>query len=286
MNLPSPTQKVIHPTFDAFNIQVDTKRDDLIDPIISGNKWRKLKYLIMDAQKAGATTLMSMGGNYSNHLHALAFAAKKAGLNSIGFVRAHPEQAITPTLQDCLDWGMELKFISRKEYSELRLLSRSNSFEEMYSKSYWIKEGGFSALAVKGVMEIAEEMNQDYDYVFSAVGSGATLAGLAKGFKNSKVIGVAAFKGAEYLIDELSEYLNEFDNWQLDTEHHCGGFAKTNSQLIAIKTEFEKLNGYRLDKVYNAKVIYALLDFINAGKIPPDSKVLLLNTGGLQGERA
>ena len=109
--------------------------------------------------------------------------------------------------------------------------------------------------------------------------------GLAQGFKNSKVIGVAAFKGASYLQEELTNYLLGYDNWQLDLEHHCGGFAKINRQLMEIKAEFEGLNGYKLDRIYNAKMLYALHDFIADGKIPSGSKVLLINTGGLQGDR-
>ncbi len=285
MNIPSPVEPLKYPLFSQHNIQVDIKRDDLIHETISGNKWRKLKYLLEDAKVKKCETLVSMGGNYSNHLHALAFAAKEHGFKAIGFVRAHAEQELTPTLQDCLDWGMELKFVTRSQYSELRQLQGFASWQKQISGSYWMGEGGFSQLAIKGVREIAQEVDEQYDFVFTATGSGATLVGLAQGFKNSKVIGVAAFKGASYLQEELANYLLGYDNWQLDLEHHCGGFAKINRQLMEIKAEFEGLNGYKLDRIYNAKMLYALHDFIADGKIPSGSKVLLINTGGLQGDR-
>lgn len=286
MNLPSPTEKVKFPLFDDNNIQVDIKRDDLIHPIISGNKWRKLKHLVSDAKSKEVACLVSMGGNYSNHLHALAYVAKQHQLASIGFVRGSEDQELTPTLRDCLEWGMDLRFVSRVEYAELRELLHWKSFANDIKNSYWVSEGGFSELAIKGVMEISEEVSDSYDFVLTATGSGASLVGLTKGFNHSTVIGVAAFKGASYLEQELSKYLEGFNNWQLDTEHHCGGFAKINRQLMEIKAEFEGLNGYQVDRLYNAKMIYALHDYIADGKIPSGSKVLLINTGGLQGERA
>ncbi|MRX28581.1 1-aminocyclopropane-1-carboxylate deaminase/D-cysteine desulfhydrase [Kangiella sp. HZ709] len=284
IKVPSPVEIFKHPIFDMNKISVDIKRDDLIHPIVSGNKWRKLKYLIQEAQRLGKSQVISMGGNYSNHLHALAYSAKAAGLVAKGFVRANSQQELTPTLRDCIDWGMELEFVSRNEYQALREQQNIKSFAEV-EDSYWISEGGFSELAIKGVAEIAKEVDKHYDFILTATGSGATMVGLAKGFPNSKVIGVAAFKGASYLKDELSDYLPELENWSLDLEHHCGGFAKINAQLMQIKAEFEGYNGFKFDKVYNAKMIYALHDMVAGEEISPGSKVLLINTGGLQGDR-
>ncbi len=286
IKIPSPVEPFKHPIFDKKKIAVDIKRDDLIHPVVSGNKWRKLKYLIQEAQMLGKSQLISMGGNYSNHLHALAYSAKAAGLAAKGFVRANSQQDLTPTLRDCIAWGMELEFVSRKQYQALREQKDLNNCVKDDDNSFWIAEGGFSEHAIKGVTEIAEEVNKHYDFVMTATGSGATLVGLAKGFPKSKVIGVAAFNGAGYLKDELSGYLSKSDNWQLDLDHHCGGFAKINAQLMEIKAEFEGYNGFKFDKVYNAKMVYALHDLIASGEIPEGSSVLLINTGGLQGERA
>lgn len=261
------------------------KRDDLLDPIVSGNKWRKLKYLLKDATNHNKQTLISMGGNYSNHLHALAYAGKKYGFKTIGKIRANEQQALTPTLQDCQDWGMRLEFVSREDYKKLRDILCYDAFESTVKNSYWLTEGGFSNLAIQGVKEIALEVEEDYDYVFCGVGSGATLIGLAQAFPSSKVIGVAAFKGAKYLEQQLTKAFPEVTNWRLLTNYHCGGFAKTTPELEMLSEQFKKANGFELDKVYNLKVLSAIISHIEQGKIQKTKKVLMINTGGLQGNR-
>lgn len=261
------------------------KRDDLIHSVISGNKWRKLKYLIEDAKKKGCKTLISMGGNHSNHLHALAFAGKELGFNTIGFVRGHKKQKPTPTLHDCEQWGMNFRFFDRVKYSKLRENLAWDSFQKECPNSYWVGEGGFSELAIKGVREVGKEVSIYYDYIFCGVGSGTTLIGLALAFPESKVIGVAAFKGAEYLRKQLEQQFPEISNWQLLTDYHFGGFAKTSRELDTLSNEFKETNGFELDKVYNSKVFAALLDLLEKDYFEKDSRVLIINTGGLQGNR-
>lgn len=261
------------------------KRDDLLDPIVSGNKWRKLKYLLNDAKIKNKQTLISMGGNYSNHLHALAYAGKKYGFTTIGKVRANENQALTPTLQNCKQWGMKLEFVNREDYKKLRYLVSYDAFENAIENSYWLTEGGFSDLAIQGVKEIALEIEGGYDYVFCGVGSGATLMGLSQAFPDSKVIGVAAFKGAEYLDKQLAKQFPEITNWQLLTNYHFGSFAKITSELEALLEQFKKANGFELDKVYNLKVLKAIMSRIEQGVIKNQQKVLMINTGGLQGNR-
>ncbi len=276
---------VVLPSLETDSTHIDMLRDDLIHPIVSGNKWRKLKYLIQDAEGRDCKTLISMGGNYSNHLHALAFAGKEFGFKTIGFVRAHQDQELTPTLKDCVEWGMELVFVSRTGYAQLRNKSQWNELGQEYPNSYWITEGGFSELAIQGVQEIAGEVTSHYDFIFCGVGSGATLIGLAKTFPQSKVVGVAAFKGADYLLAELEEQLKGLDNWVLEVNHHHGGFAKTSRDLEQLGAQFTKLNGFTLDKVYNLKVLSALMGNIDKGLVLDKHKVLLINTGGIQGNR-
>lgn len=261
------------------------KRDDLIHPIISGNKWRKLKHLLADAKSKGCHSLVSMGGNYSNHLHALAFAGKELDLKTIGLVRAHPEQVLTPTLQDCINWSMQLHFQSRDDYALLRQNLEWDCFRAIYPDSYWIAEGGYSELAIQGVSEIASEVKADYDYIFCGVGSGATLIGLAQAFPHSQVIGVAAFKGADYLIPELESRLKGFSNWLLATDYHYGGFAKVNDELLVLAKEFYLHNDFELDKVYNLKVLSCIIDQLKQSKIKAGKKLLMINTGGIQGNR-
>ncbi|WP_223668588.1 1-aminocyclopropane-1-carboxylate deaminase/D-cysteine desulfhydrase [Kangiella shandongensis] len=283
---PSPIQSVIWPLATQSGVTVDIKRDDLLHPVVSGNKWRKLQYLLDDAQARGCARLLSMGGSWSNHLHALAYAGKKLGIETEAFVRAHPEQELTPTLRDCQRWGMTLHFKSRVEYAELRKKTRWDAWQQRFADSYWFSEGGFSLLAIQGVKDIANEVQQHYDYIFVGCGSGATLCGLVSAFPESKVVGVAAFSGAEYLTEQLQVYLPQNTNWELDTRHHCGGFAKTTDRLKHLQQELESGNRFLLDQVYNAKVFLALHDWLSEGQISSGSKVLVIHTGGLQGRQA
>lgn len=278
-------QKIEMPFLAQNNILLEIKRDDLIHPIVSGNKWRKLKYLLMDAQAKGCKTLVSMGGNWSNHLHALAYAGKELGFKTTAFVRAHQEQRLTPTLEDCRKWGMDLIFSSRVDYAQLRHSFQWNHFSDQFPDSYWISEGGFGELAVKGVEEIGQELERSYDHIFIGTGSGATLVGVAKACPNSSVTGVAAFSGAEYLHGQLEPFLKPQSNWRIDCNHHCGGFAKSNSELESLVKRFYDINGIQLDTVYNGKCLLAIKSAVTNGQIKSGDKVLMVHTGGLQGMR-
>lgn len=282
----SPIQAVNWPLAHKMQVSIDIKRDDSLHPVVSGNKWRKLKYLLEDAEHKQCDAIISMGGNWSNHLHALAFAGQSLGLKTEAFVRAHPDQALTPTLIDCQNWGMNLNYVSRKEYAKLRQHKAWDAFHQDYPKSYWVGEGGFSPLAMRGVQEIEQEVEDHYDYIFVGCGSGATLCGLARAFPNSHIVGVAAFSGAEYLHEQLEQCLPSYpDNWTLDTEHHCGGFAKSSQELQRLITFIEQGNDFELDTVYNGKVFLALHNWLQQGKLACGSKVLVIHTGGLQGKR-
>ncbi len=273
------------PFLEQHSVELEVKRDDLIHPIVSGNKWRKLKYLLIDAQAKGSKTLVSMGGNWSNHLHALAYAGKELGFKTAAFVRAHEGQRLTPTLEDCRRWGMELIFTSRVDYAQLRHSFQWNHFSEQFPSSYWISEGGFSELAIKGVEEIGQELECEYQHIFMGTGSGATLVGVTKACPESQVVGVAAFSGADYLYSQLEPCLKPQTNWRIDTEHHCGGFAKSNSQLESLIDEFHRYNDVQLDTVYNGKCLLAVKDAVEVGRINEGDKVLMIHTGGLQGMR-
>lgn len=277
--------KVDMPFLAQYYLELEIKRDDLIHPIVSGNKWRKLKYLLMDAQEKRCKTLLSMGGNWSNHLHALAFAGKELGFRTIAFVRAHEDQDLTPTLMDCQRWGMELIFTSRVDYAQLRQNFQWSHFSEQFPDSYWVSEGGFSELAIKGVEEIGLELEKRYDHIFLGTGSGATLVGVAKACPDSRVVGVAAFSGANYLQEQLEPYLRPQTNWSIDTKHHCGGFAKSKPELEAIINEFHHYNDVQLDSVYTGKCLLAIKDAVEQGSVNSADKVLMIHTGGLQGMR-
>lgn len=285
----SPIHAVSWKLADDRSVRIDIKRDDLLHPVISGNKWRKLKHLISDAQQKGCLELISMGGNWSNHLHAQAYAGFSMGLKTRALVRAHPDQALTPTLLDCKKWGMVLEFTDRKTYAELRQKISWDSFDSEYPGSYWFSEGGFSSLAIQGVEDMKAEVDCKYDYIFAGCGSGATVCGLARAFPESYVVGVAAFSGADYLKETLSQHLKQAgrkaENWTIDTKHHCGGFAKSSEELETLIEELELFNSFKLDPIYNGKTFLALNSWLCSATIPSGSRVLVIHTGGLQGAR-
>lgn len=269
------------------NVQLWIKRDDLLHPIISGNKWRKLKYSLDHALSLGMDTLVSMGGVYSNHLHALAYVGKVLGLKTIGIVRGEPLSVLTPTLQDALDWGMTLQFVSRTEYRTLRQYKAFDSFPNLKPQQYWLPEGGAQILALKGVAELVHEIDIPYDTLCVPCGTGATLAGIAAAVPgNVSVIGFAALKNADFLNLDVAALMPQvLNNWNINLLYHFGGFAKTNTLLITFIENFESHTKIPLEPVYTGKMMYALYDLLQKGYFKPGQRIIALHTGGLQGKR-
>lgn len=266
------------------------KRDDLLHPIVSGNKWRKLKYILDHALKLGASTLISMGGAYSNHLHALAFVGKSLGMKTIGYVRGEPPKPLNPTLIDLLDWGMELRFVCRSEYRQLRQCQQYNGLPDQLPDQYWIPEGGASDLALQGVSEIVDEIEIKFDHLLVACGTATTLAGLlGKAPASSQVSGVAALKGAGFLNDEVKRLLHNRTipcQWRILLDYHFGGFAKSTMALQQFMQQFEARHAVPLEPVYTGKLLYALFDRLDKGYFNPGQTIIVLHTGGLQGARS
>lgn len=279
---------IADPSLSATRVQLWIKRDDLLHPIISGNKWRKLKYLLNDAMVNGADTLVSMGGAYSNHLHALAFAGKCLGLKTIGYVRGEPPDIFNPTLRDLQRWGMELRFVSRGEYRELRAY-KHNDLPGVSANQYWVPEGGANSLALKGLAEIAGEITMEYDHLLVACGTGTTLAGLISAAPlTCRITGIAALKGANFLTDDVKQLLTQnrsYTNWQIVHDYHFGGFAKSTPELHQFVRQFESLHDISLEPVYTGKLLFAVFDLARKGYFKPGQCVVVLHTGGLQGAR-
>ena len=190
---PSHLSQIHEPLLKKHNIELWLKRDDQLHPIISGNKWRKLKYILEHAISLNKDTIISMGGNYSNHLHALAYTGYLLNIKTIGIIRG--EQIQTPSLNDMKHWGMELRFISRSDY---RLLRENKYPLDLKPNQYWLPEGGAETLALKGVAEIVAEINIEYDLLCVPCGTATTLAGLITA-TNNPVLGFASLKHAEFL---------------------------------------------------------------------------------------
>lgn len=287
---PSPLTQLFDPLFEYQKIELWIKRDDLIHPVISGNKWRKLKYILNHALTIGSDTIISMGGAYSNHLHALAFAGKQLELNTIAYVRGEMPESMNPTLEDLQQWGMELRFISRTEYRQLRHYKGYSDLPGIQKGAYWLPEGGSTELALRGVGEIVSGCEIGFDIICVPCGTGTTLAGLITSVPaNHKMFGFSALKGAGFLTQDVEKLLSAINspkaNWTIQLDYHFGGFAKCNNDLLLFIKQFFEKHDIELEPVYTGKMFYGVLDLIQQGYFEPGTKILAIHTGGLQGNR-
>jgi len=293
MSLPSLLQTIKHSLFDRHKITVMIKRDDLIHPIISGNKWRKLKYNIEHAKKHRKKGIISFGGAYSNHIHALAFACFQENIPCIGIIRGEHHYANNFTLSWARHWQMKLSFVDRKTYRLRADNNYLNELQALYPEHLIVPEGGSNALAIKGVTEVIDELNlqTQFDTLLTPVGSGGTLAGLISGDKNQhEILGIAVLKQGEqesdYLSNEVSSLLpfeaKSYNNWQVMSNFHRGGYAKFTKEDSQRIFAFNQATGINFEPVYSGKMLLALLDLIEQGYFPEKHRIVMLHTGGLQ----
>ena len=266
-------------------ISLVMKREDLIHPFVSGNKFRKLKYNLLQAKTENQSTLLTFGGAYSNHIAAVAYAGKEKGFQTIGIIRGDElgdKIESNPTLKFAQECGMQFEFVSREDY---RLKTYSAFFEQLENKFgsfYLIPEGGTNAFAIKGCEEILTQEDGIFDYVACAIGTGGTISGVINSaFRYQKILGFPALKG-DFLQDEIRNFVQN-ENWELITEYHFGGYAKVNDELIAFINWFFEQTQIPLDPVYTGKMVFGVFDLINKNYFPENSKILLIHTGGLQG---
>lgn len=285
----SPLQQLQFSLLQQNDVSIFIKRDDLIHPLISGNKWRKLKYNLVAAQQNNAHRLLTFGGAYSNHLHAFAAACKALDFEGIAIVRGEKPNKLNPTLQFVSECGVQLEFVSRSEYR----LRNDNDYlqilQQRFAASMIIPEGGSNELAIQGVKEIYDELQQQlsesFDLIATAVGSGGTLAGLISGLQaRQSALGICALKGAEYLEQEITALgTSENQNWQLNHEYHHGGYARFTDELLDFMVMFKQQSGIELEPIYTGKLMYALFDLVERGYFPRGARIVALHTGGLQG---
>lgn len=265
-------------------ISVSVARLDKLHPVISGNKYFKLKYNIENAVAAGKKGILSFGGAYSNHLAATAFACKEAGLQSIAVVRGEVSSHRSHTLVFCAAMGMQLEFVSRTEYGNKEKIYQY--FQNKYAEYYLVPEGGDNEAGEKGCAEILRsiENTDQYSHIICDIGTGTTFKGIVKGAAPYQtVIGILVLKGAGAMNETLAQSLNPYKNFQLIHDYHFGGYAKKNNQLLAFMNQFYRQHQIPTDFVYTAKLFYAVNDLIHKKFFPADSKILCLHTGGLQG---
>jgi 1-aminocyclopropane-1-carboxylate deaminase len=268
------------------SLLVDVLRLDLIDPVVSGNKWFKLNYYIEEAAASGKT-ILTFGGAYSNHIVATAAAAEKIGLKSIGIIRGEKPLVLSPTLVQANELGMELVYCSRTEYREKRIPETVTSREK---NLYIIPEGGRGHLGMLGAKEILlQNKTTEYTHILSAVGTGTTLAGLAAASTDRQhIIGISVLKNNFSLKAEVEELLppDKINNVSILHDYHFGGYAKRTEELIHFMNDFFRETAIPSDFVYTGKMVYAVMDLASKQFFPPGSKILLVHTGGLQGNRS
>lgn len=279
----SPEELLEDKLFNRKKVTVYLKRDDLIHPFISGNKWRKLKYVLRQASSERKNHLVTFGGAYSNHLLATACAAASFGFKSTGIVRGEPVENDTLTL--CKLFGMSLLFTDRESYR-----NKPAVFDKLFGndqEAFFIDEGGAGAEAVRGCAEMIQELGGTYDHIFCASGTGTTAAGILKGLTENNLSttmhSVPVLKGGGFLRDEIEKYFETCPPFQLHLDYHFGGYAKTQPELVNFIQTFSSSTGVLLDPVYTGKMLYALYDLIRKDYFHEGSKILAVHTGGLLG---
>lgn len=284
--------------------KVDLLRLDSLHPIVSGNKFYKLRFYIAAAIQNGCSTVVSFGGPYSNHIVALAFTAREAKLKSIGYIRTNADEPMTPSLAEAKAYGMELVYLGRTDFQT----KKASILELSATKSdtYFIDEGGYGAIGAKGAATILSENNTaHYDYIICAVGTGTMLAGcINAAIPNQKIIGIPVLKNEGSIESEINALLidkNDPSNdpnydssndkissqpYTLLHQFHQGGYAKTNSMMIDFMNRLWDTEKIPTDIVYTSKLLFGVEQLIQENYFEKDASILVIHSGGLQGNRS
>lgn len=268
-------------------IELVIKRLDLIHPEISGNKFYKLKYNLLEAKRLGKKRIISFGGAYSNHIAATAYAAKLFGFECIGIIRGEElaNKPLNHTLATAERHAMKLEYVSREKYRHKNQAEFLKELSEKYPESYIIPEGGTNALAIQGCQEILSAQDLEYDYIACAVGTGGTISGIIEASQDhQKILGFSALKG-DFLKQEISQWTQK-TNWQITDQYCFGGYAKFSPELLNFIDEFEQKYQIPLDPVYTGKMCFGIFELLKQDYFPKHSRILLIHSGGLQGKRA
>ena len=238
-------QQIILPILEEKKVELFIKREDLIHPFVSGNKFRKLKYNLLEAKKLKKKALLTFGGAYEN--------------------------------------GMKLQFVTREQYRQKSSFGFIEKMKNKWGDFYLIPEGGTNCLAVDGCEEILIDEDSKFDYICSAVGTGGTISGLINSSKkHQKIIGFPALKG-NFLSEEIRKFISRKKNWSLQKSYHFGGYAKHTEELIDFINTFKEETGVLLDPVYTGKMLFGILDLVKKDTFEEGSKILAIHTGGIQG---
>ncbi len=283
-------QEVFFPLLTEKKVKLFVKREDLIHPFVSGNKFRKLKHTVLQVQKAQQKNILTFGGAFSNHIAATAHAGKIAGLKTIGVIRGdelgkdlEKTLAQNATLREAYKCGMTFYFVDRETYRTKTTTAFIQKLKDKFGDFYLVPEGGTNELAIKGCEEILSENENDFTHICSAVGTGGTIAGLINTAKEpQKIIGFPALKG-NFLTAEVEKFTSQRKHWELISAYHFGGYAKYNSELISFMNWFYKQTAILLDPIYTGKMMFGIVDLIKKNYFSENSCILAIHTGGIQG---
>jgi 1-aminocyclopropane-1-carboxylate deaminase len=275
------TQSV--PSLSFNGVETSMLRIDLIHAVVSGNKWFKLNYYLKEAIKYQKSCIASFGGAYSNHIVALAYICKEKGLQSKGFIRGEASTPLSPTLLKAKEYGMELIFVSRSMFNDKELIKK----EFNNNDCYWINEGGYGILGALGASEILSYSTLEPTNIVCAVGTGTMIAGLIQSSKPfQSVTGISVLKNNFSIKKEITNLLSASDTtkpFDILHEFHFGGYAKTNKLLIDFMNQFWQKEKIPTDIVYTGKMVFAVNELINMNYFTKGTKLLIIHSGGLQG---
>ncbi|MAY83947.1 MAG: 1-aminocyclopropane-1-carboxylate deaminase [Flavobacteriales bacterium] len=289
LKLPSALQKVDHPLLRKVDCELWVKRDDLIHPEISGNKWRKLALNIKEAEQKGFSKVLTFGGAYSNHIAA---TAAIAGISNLEFHAMIRGEELNPNSNYCLqkanEQGLNLHFISRSDYAELKSIKDWSRMGEEWKDTYIIPEGGGNELGVRGCEEIYNEIELAFDHLYCAAGTGTTAAGILRSLKGEKLHIVSALKGGGFLKEEILKWQTKKEKKhqiELIEDYHFGGFGKVTEELVDFQESCKTEWGLELDYLYTSKAFFALVELLKKEHFPAKSRIVFYHSGGLQGNR-
>jgi 1-aminocyclopropane-1-carboxylate deaminase len=271
-----------------FNLSIQSifiKRDDLIHPLVSGNKWRKLQLHIQDMQTQGYDKVITFGGAFSNHIYAAAAFCKINSMKSIGIIRG--EDVANPTLDFARASGMQLTFLDRNSYRSKDTIEFLENLKNEYPDYYLIPEGGASILGINGCESIIHEINKWNTenkklHIVVSAGTGTTAAGIIKANTHHHIHVISALKG-NFIAQNIENKIGKYNHYTVHNDYHWGGYAKWDTYLISFINKINKDYNLPLDIVYTGKMLHATIDLIKKEIIPPNASIICIHTGGLQG---
>ncbi len=288
LNLPSPLIKLSADFLNKKEVDLWIKREDLIHPYLSGNKWRKLEFNLQEMSRQEKKGILTFGGAYSNHIYATAAAGKLFNFSTIGIIRGEETLPLNPTLSFARQAGMRLEYLDRTTYRDKE--KSTEIYQTRYPGYYLLPEGGTNIHAIPGsartVSEIREQLPQIPDYICLACGTGGTLAGIVSGLDGaSRVLGFSVLKGNFHQRDIqkllLEANIKNPQNWSINTDYHFGGYARRTSELDLFIRDFKKKYGIPLEWIYTGKMMYGVFDLIKKDFFQKGSKIVVIHTGGI-----